>query len=130
MSYSVDLREKVLEYIAKQGGMKEASVIFGISQRTLYNWSQKLKQGSLEDAVPSRPWKKIDPELLLKEVESNSGFLLKDFALKFKVRGASMFAAFKRLKITSKKRAFYIKNVMRREERYFWSISGRKIGIT
>ena len=37
MSYSLDLRKRVLKYLEKGNSQEEASVIFGISQKTASN---------------------------------------------------------------------------------------------
>ena len=47
MAYSHDLRIKALDYIEKGGSKEDASRIFGITLRTLFNWIKRKKQGCL-----------------------------------------------------------------------------------
>ena len=56
MSYSIDLRKKVIEFVETKGSASEAAELFSISERTIYNWLKKKKtNGSIEDKPPHRP---------------------------------------------------------------------------
>ena len=123
MSYSVDLREKVLAYIASTNKKDEACKIFGISIATVWRWLRMQKQGCIADPKPKRPWKKIDATKLVIAVEENPGKTLSYFAEVFKVKTSSMFNAFKVLKITRKKKLIYTENETKKSVEYFWQIS-------
>jgi putative transposase len=121
MSYSIDLREKVIKFIENGGSIIEAARIFDISRPTIYRWLEKKTSGSLKDSAPIRPWRKVNPQKLVELVEKYSDWTLVEYAKYFKVKATTIFKAFKRLKITRKKRLYDIKKGMKSNERYFWS---------
>jgi transposase len=123
MSYSVDLRKRVLEYISAGGSKSSASKIFKIHRNTITKWFKLSAGGSLSDPKPQRSWKKIDPEDLIEAVSKNSNWLLSDFARVFKVTTAAICLAFKNLKITRKKRVIYTENETKKSVKYFWQRS-------
>lgn len=122
MAYSVDLRVKVLSYVRVSNNRLEASKIFGVSLRTIVKWLKMEREGNICDPKPKRPWKKIDPEMLLAEVKTNPGKTLSYFAQIFKVKPSSMFNAFRQLKITRKKRPHSTERETKQEGKYFWQI--------
>lgn len=54
MAYSIDLRERVVEYIEAGKTVKEASRIFKVNQRTILRW-RKLKEET--GTVTRQPYK-------------------------------------------------------------------------
>jgi putative transposase len=122
MAYSIDLRERVIEFVELRGGSAaEAAFLFKISERTIYNWlSKKRKTGSLKDAPPKRPWKKLCPKALNQCVEAHPDWTLKEYAQYFQTIPSTICEAFKRLRITRKKRPFSTKNEMKKNARHFW----------
>ena len=51
MSYSVDLRERVITFIEQGGTKVDAARIFGVCRFTIYSWlTKKTKTGTLKDA--------------------------------------------------------------------------------
>ena len=65
MSYSIDLRKKVMAYLEAGHTQREAREVFGISLPTINRWNQLYKStGNLEDKKPFRTFKKLDPEKL------------------------------------------------------------------
>jgi putative transposase len=105
MSYSIDLRERVLKFIENGGSKREACRVFSIGSTTLYKWlNMKALKGTLRDDPPKRNWKKIDPNVLLMLVEKNPDYILAEYAQHFGCSINSVFNALKRLKITQKKR--------------------------
>ena len=123
MTYSIDLRKKVLEYIEGGGSRESACKIFKIHRNSITKWHKLSKQGCLSDPQPNRPWKKINPEALITAVTNNNDWLLADFARLFKVTTAAICLAFKSLNITRKKRLHSTEREMKRSGRYFWQIS-------
>jgi len=113
MSYSIDLREKVLKYVEKGGSISEASRLFDISRPAIYQWIKKKNLGSLKDKPPRRPWRKINPEEVTAFVEKHSDLTLADYAKHFGIKPSSMFNVFKRLNISRKKRQFVTKKEMK-----------------
>lgn len=121
MSYSIDLRKKVLEYLEKGGTVREASRLFTICRPTIYQWIRKKQAGSLKDAVPKRPWRKIKPEEVIAFVEKHSDLTLTDYGNYFGIKASSMFNVFKRLKISRKKSLLATKKEMNKSAQYFYS---------
>lgn len=95
MSYSIDLRKKVLEYLEKGGTVIEASRLFTICRPTIYQWIRKKQGGSLKDAKPKRPWRKIVPEQVIEFVEKYPDRTLADYGKHFGIKASSMFNVFK-----------------------------------
>ncbi len=121
MSYSLDLRKKVIEFIETKGSVPEAAQLFSISERTIYNWLKKKKtNGSVEDKPPLRPWRKLDPEALTKSVKEHPDWTLNEFAHHFESIPSTICEAFKRLKITRKKRLASTGKETKKNEKFFW----------
>jgi transposase len=62
---SLDLREKVMEYIKEGKRKMEAAKVFRLNRKTIYRWGKKQKEGRL--AVTKRKAykpQKLDPEAL------------------------------------------------------------------
>lgn len=121
MCYSIDLREKAIEFIESKGSIQEGASVFGISTRTIYNWLKKKREtGSLEDKVPSRPWRKLDPDALVAFVKAYPDFMLNEYAQHFNSKASTICEAFKRLGITRKKRLYFTKSGTKKVVRHFW----------
>lgn len=124
MSYSIDLRERVITFIEEGHSKTEAARLFGISRFTILNWlRKKSKTGTLRDAKPNRSWKKLDPKALISHVQSHPEGTLREYANHFKASIPSVCLALKKLKITRKKRPTYTENGMKKNGKHFWSIS-------
>jgi transposase len=124
MSYSLDLRERVLSYLSGGGKKSEASKIFGVSRDSIYRWEQLKKiKGRPIDDPPKRSFKKLDPEILKAYVKAHPDEMLKTYAQHFNVDPMAIFKAFKRLKITRKKRLYSTKKEKKQSGAYFWKIS-------
>lgn len=122
MSYSVDLRERVITFIEEGGSKVDAARIFDLSRDTIYSWlAKKAKRGTLKDDPPKRGWKKINPEALIAYVNQNPDLTLAEYARHFEASAPSVCLAFKRLKITRKKRRPFIENAMKKNVQHFWS---------
>ena len=65
MTYSIDLRKRVLEYIGKGFSVKEAVVVFGVSIRSIMTWGKRKKEGILPSKVIEAKPRKIDNILLI-----------------------------------------------------------------
>lgn len=65
MSYSLDLRERVIKFIEDGGSKVDAARIFFVCRDTIYSWLKKKSvKGTLKDDPPKRSWKKLNPEVL------------------------------------------------------------------
>lgn len=122
MSYSIDLRERVIKFIEDGGSKTEATRIFAVCRDTIYGWlKKKAEKGTLKDDPPKRNWKKIDPSALLAYVEQNPDLTLAEYGNHFGASSPSVHKALKKLKITRKKRPHSTKNEMKKSVQYFWS---------
>lgn len=119
MVYSIDLRQRALNYIANGGTRLEASKIFGVTIPTLANWLSRQKQQNLAPKMNGSKPSKIDSEKLKKYIELHPDSYLREIAAEFNSTLQAVFYACKRLNITLKKRPYTIKKEMRRNERHF-----------
>ena len=105
MGYSVDLRRKVIEYLAEGNTQREASAVFHISLSVVNRRNQLYtKTGKLEDKKPCRSYKKLNPEKLKDYVNEHPDAYLKEIGEVFGCSDTAVMKAFARLGITRKKR--------------------------
>ena len=103
MSYSVDMREKVMAYRANHSIRKTAKT-YGISVRAIQDWEKiQAETGRLEKKPLERKWRKIDPEKLRDYVAENPDAFLEEIGEEFGCSGEAIRLALKKLKITRKK---------------------------
>ena len=102
MTYSIDLRKKVVSFVRGGGSKVEAAKIFNISRQVLYNWlSCGDDLSSKQKGV--RRFRKINHDLLAKDVALHPDSLLKERAARFGVHMSSMAYALKQLGVSRKK---------------------------
>lgn len=122
MSYSIDLRERVIKFIENGGSKMEAVRTFSISRETIYSWlKKKAVKGTLKDDPPKRGWKKIEPSALLAYVEQYPDLTLAEYGKHFGAKSSSICTTLKRLKVTRKKRQLSTKNATKKSVQHFWS---------
>ena len=73
MAYSYDLRKKALDYVEKGNTKEEASRIFGVTARSIFNWIKRKEQRRL---APN----KIKGEKLKAYLQENPDSYLKEIA--------------------------------------------------
>ncbi|MBD2653069.1 MULTISPECIES: IS630 transposase-related protein [Synechocystis] len=106
MSYSLDLRLKVIQFIEEGGGVTKAAKTFKVSKATIYRWLGR------EDLAPTKVEnrrRKIDVKELEEDVEKNPHTPLIERAQKFGVTPATLCYRFKKMKITRRKNGYFIK---------------------
>jgi transposase len=110
-AYSEDLRKRVLE--SYEEGEKKGTIIkrFKIGISTLNRWIREYRaRGNYKPKQRTEYRKrKFSDEELMKYVEENPSATLEEMANHFKVKISSVWQRLKQLKITRKKKAFYIK---------------------
>jgi putative transposase len=119
MSYSVDLRMRVLNFIENGGSIVKAAQLYGVALATIYRWRHR------EDINPTkvkRRKRKLDWEALKRDVEANPEATLLERAKKFGVRQNAIFYALKQLKITRKKTITLSRKEKRRKDKIFSKI--------
>jgi transposase-like protein len=100
MSYSLDFRERIIDYVHRGGSRSSASRLFKIDPKTLYNW---LKSPILPETKPVSIRKgKIDKVLLNKHVQEFPEALLRERAAEFNVCVSAIWRSLSKMKITKK----------------------------
>lgn len=108
MTYSVDLRKKVVAFIASGGSKAEASRRFGVARSCIFLW---LERENLEaDKHPERR-RKIDKAALLEHVDKHPDAMLKEIAEEFGVSGVAIWKALKKQGIRRKKNVWIYSKV-------------------
>ena len=118
MGYSVDLREKALEYYYECKNITKTCNTFKISRSALYSWIKlHTEKGNLEPKARTDYPTKIDYEELQNLVKENPDAFLKEYAEHFGVTAVAIFDALKKLKITRKKRPLHTRKQIQRNKR-------------
>ncbi|NIT59302.1 MAG: helix-turn-helix domain-containing protein, partial [Aliifodinibius sp.] len=102
MSYSIDLRQRVMNYIQSGGSKTQACRLFQVGRTTIYRWLQR------EDLRPTRTvrrHRKLDWDALKRHVQTYPDALLKERAAHFGVHINAIWYALKCMKIRYKKNA-------------------------
>jgi len=105
MSYSLDLRERVVAYVEAGSSVRKAEEVFKVGKTTVHSWVvKKNTTGSLAPKELNRPFKKIDPQVLRKLIEAKPDMYLRELAEQFNCTTGSISQALCKLNITRKKR--------------------------
>lgn len=117
--YSVDLRERVLDYLSRHNDKKLASQLFRVGIATIYRWiKQQNEKGHLKPVRRKYVYRKLDYNLLEQYMTEYPDHLLCEIARHFSVKEQTIFYALKKLRITRKKSRFSIKNEMKVKEQH------------
>ena len=105
MSYDEKYRRRALAYCDEGHTVRETAAVFGISPSTLSEWKSQLKEtGLLMPKKRRETWRKIDPEKLRKYNEEHPDAYLREIAEVFGCSDVALTKAFRRLKISRKKK--------------------------
>ncbi len=103
MSYSVDLRKRVIGFVRDGGSKAEAARRFSVNRGRVYVWLA-LAEDQLEPGKPGpKKARKIDMQRLAEAIKAQPDRLQKELAADFGVRPSAIHHACKRLGITRKK---------------------------
>jgi len=116
MTYSNDMRKKAIEYVESGASQKEAADAFGVTSRTIWNWIQRNKEGKLGPKKYETSPRKVCNKQLVQYIQKHPDAYLREIAEEFSVDLTTIFYAFKRLKITLKKRHRVTKKEAKRKE--------------
>lgn len=101
MSYSIDLRQRVVDYVHNGGSKAEASRRFCVSRSAVYEWLSRddltVKRYDL------RAVRKLDRKKLKAHVDAFPDMMSVDRARHFGVAPSSLSAALKQIGVTRKK---------------------------
>ena len=105
MAYSLDLRQKVIDYIENGGRVSKAAQVFGIGRASIYRWLERKELAATKVKYRQRS---LDIRELSKDIQENPEARLKQRAEKFGVSTTAIFKALKKMKITKKKKNYVI----------------------
>ncbi len=117
MAYSLDLRQKALEYLDKIGNREKVIEAFDISLRTLERWIRRRRENNLPPKQRRSSPSKIDDQKLQLFVQEHPDSYLREIAKPFGATLQAAFYACRRLKISLKKRSPITKKGMRKKEK-------------
>lgn len=115
MSYSVDLRKRVINYVKSGGSKSEAARRFEVSRKTVYNWL------ALDDLAPKphpKHTRKINKHVLKRHVQAYPDAMLSERAQLFGVSSSAICYHLKQMKFSRKKTQNTKKAALSREERF------------
>jgi transposase len=99
LSYSVDLRERVVSYVRGGGSRAQAAVLFQVGRTTIHRW---LHAPDLHPRPALERRRKLDKSALAAHVREFPDALLKERAAHFGVHINAIWMALKKLKVTKK----------------------------
>jgi transposase len=99
MTYSVDLRERAINYVRQGGQQSDAARLFTVSQKTISRWL-KAPDPKPKQVIERR--RKLDKAALAAHVSNFPDALLRDRAAHFGVAINAIWVALKKLSITKK----------------------------
>ena len=100
MTYSLDLRKRVVDFVNEGGSKAEASRRFEVSLWGVDDW---CKREDLAPKVHSLRQRKIDKEALRRHVQQYRDALLRERAELFGVRINAVWSMMRKMKLTYKK---------------------------
>ena len=103
MSYSSDLRKRVLDFVHKGGSKAEASRTYNVSRTSIYNWLAAEDPLSCKKPGPQGPHR-LDYDALKQHVADFPDHTQMERATHFGVSKSCIWAALGKLNITRKKR--------------------------
>ena len=99
MTYSVDLRKRAVAYVRSGGSQADASRIFKVTSRSIYNW---LQRDELSPKPHGSRCRKLDKQALADHVRDFPDALLRERAAHFNVSVPSVWAALRKMNIVKK----------------------------
>lgn len=100
MTYSVDLRKRVVAFVREGGDKAEAARQFGVARSCVYDW---LSRADLKPKAQGRRKRKLDWAALQRHIEEHPDLLLRERAAHFGVRMYSLQYALQQMRISHKK---------------------------
>ena len=102
MSYSIDLRKRVMRFVEAGGTKAEAARRFSVSEGSVHNW---LNRDDLTPTKVKRRHRKLDWKALEEDIKERPDAKLRDRAKHFGVHTSAIWYAIKQMNITRKKTA-------------------------
>jgi|APSaa5957512622_1039677.scaffolds.fasta_scaffold324415_1 transposase len=99
MSYDIELRKRVIDFIDAGGQKTDAAILFQLSRSTIYEW---LKRPNLQPVPRGNCDRKLKKEELAAHVEAFPDALQRERAVHFEVHRSTIGAALKKMGIRKK----------------------------
>lgn len=99
MSYSLDLRERAVKYVQDGGRQSDASHLFGVTTRTLYNW---LHRDNLSPTIVKSRKCKLSKTALAAHIRDYPDALLRVRAKHFEVTPSGIWRSLHKMNIVKK----------------------------
>ncbi len=105
MSYSYDLRKRVVVYVLEGGQVTQAAALFGVHRQTVQNWMRMEKSGGLRGSGKPGPkgGRKVTEAALKQALSRRSDARLKELGAELNVHPSTVFYACKKWGISRKK---------------------------
>jgi transposase len=100
MTYSVDLRDRVVKFVKNGGSKAEAARRYQVSRWCVHDW---CKRENLNPVKITRRSRKLDWNALKKDVQEHPDALLRERAERFGVNINAIWYALKQMKQSRKK---------------------------
>ena len=105
--YSIDLRQRVLEFIQQGESVKEACRVYRVSRAVIYQWKQRQQRGQLQSKLNPTRQRKLDKTAVIAYIEAYPDKYLKEIAKEFNVVSSSIYKFCRKCGITLKKSTRY-----------------------
>jgi transposase len=99
MSYSMDLRKRVVKFVSDGGSQTEAGALYGVSRKTIYHW---LRRPTLSPTPQATRDSRINKAKLVSHIAAHPDALLRERAIEFGVTPSGMWRAMRRLGMRKK----------------------------
>ena len=99
MSYDIDLRKRVVDFVKNGGQKADAARIFTVNRGTVYNW---LARPDLTPTVRGSCDRKLKKDELAAHVKEFPDAILRERAAHFGVRTSTVWAALQKIGIRKK----------------------------
>src|SRR5580658_330961 len=102
-AYALDLRERVVKFIAGGGSKAEAARRFDLARSSVYRYLGAAQQGALAPKKSWGHWRKLDPQKLQAHVQEHPDATLKELQTVFGVSHHALWVRLGQLGFTLKK---------------------------
>ena len=102
-AYTLDLRERVIQFVHAGGSKAEAARRFAVGRRTVYRYLAAAQAGTLAPKTTWGTWRKLDPQKLQAHVRQQPDATLQELATVFGVSHNAVWVRLGKLGFTLKK---------------------------